>query len=63
MIKILKYVSPDKLRSKKPVLSNRKNILNYFLKYYNYPFHPSTWVFTREVWDSIGEFNPKYEFV
>lgn len=48
-------------RSSEPIMINSKSILDYYLKYYNWPFHPSTLVFRKIVWLAGGEFNPKYE--
>lgn len=51
----------EKLRSETPIFTEKNDILKYYVKYYNWPFHPSTLVFTREVWNVVGEFDPKYE--
>ena len=47
-------------RSKSPLIVNRSNLLGYMTRYFDWPFHPSTLVFRREVWEQTGEFNPRY---
>lgn len=49
------------LRSKDPILINNSNVLDYNTKFFNWPFHPSTLVFLREVWASVGEFDDGYQ--
>ncbi len=38
----------------------RKNLLGYLTRYYDWPFHPSTLVFRRAVWESVGPFQSAY---
>ena len=38
----------------------RKNLLGYLTRYYDWPFHPSTLVFRRAVWERVGPFHPAY---
>jgi hypothetical protein len=35
-------------------------LLRYLLRYYDWPFHPSTIVMRREVWDAVGPFDPAF---
>jgi len=43
-----------------PLVVERKNLLPYMTRYYDWPFHPSTLVMRREVWERTGEFNPHF---
>ena len=45
---------PRPLRADAPVLLDRSNWFPYFRRYYNWPFHPSTLVMRREVWERTG---------
>src|SRR6185295_2158616 len=47
-------------RSKSPLIVNRSNLLGYMSRYFDWPFHPSTLVMRREVWEQTGEFSPRY---
>lgn len=58
---VFEKVNIESIRSQHPIIVNRENVLEYYLRYYNGPFHPSTWVFTREAWKRVGEFDPQYE--
>jgi len=49
-----------KLRSKRALIVARRNLARYLLRYYNWPFHPSTLVMRREVWEQTGEFDARY---
>jgi len=42
------------------LMTGRRNLLRYMTRYYDWPFHPSTLVMRREVWDRTGPFDPKY---
>lgn len=48
------------LRSAQPLLADRRNLFRYMTRYYDWPFHPSTLVMRREVWDWTGPFDPQY---
>jgi glycosyltransferase involved in cell wall biosynthesis len=48
------------LRYAKTSILDRNNLLRYMLRYYNWPFHPSTIVMRRRVWEEVGAFNPAY---
>ncbi len=48
------------LRAGQPIIVNRRNLAGYMMRYYNWPFHPSTIVTRREVWERTGEFDPRY---
>lgn len=48
------------LRSAHPLVTDRRNLFRYMTRYYDWPFHPSTLVMRREVWDRTGPFDPRY---
>ena len=48
------------LRSKVPLATTRGNLLSYLTRYYDWPFHPSTLVLRRDVWERSGGYNPAY---
>jgi len=48
------------LRSPRPLIVDRHNLLPYLTRYYDWPFHPSTIVMRREVWERTGPFDPSY---
>jgi len=48
------------LRSARPLLTCRRSLFRYITRYYDWPFHPSTLVMRREVWDQTGPFDPRY---
>lgn len=48
------------LRSARPLLVNRRNLFSYLIRYYDWPFHPSTIVMRREVWERTGPFDAAY---
>lgn len=58
---ILDKVHTDPLRFGKPFLISASNIFEYYLKHFNWPFHPSTLVFKKSMWKEVGEFDPHYE--
>jgi glycosyltransferase involved in cell wall biosynthesis len=45
------------LRSAKPIVIHAGNFLAYMTRYYDWPFHPSTFVMRREVWEQTGAFD------
>jgi glycosyltransferase involved in cell wall biosynthesis len=47
-------------RSKEPLETTRATLLAYMTLYYNWPFHPSTLVLRREVWENSGGYDPAY---
>ncbi|HTS78799.1 MAG TPA: glycosyltransferase family 2 protein [Bryobacteraceae bacterium] len=49
-----------RLRSAQPIIIDRERLARYMMRYYNWPFHPSTLVMRREVWLRTGEFDPRY---
>lgn len=51
---------PRTLRSAAPLIIGRDDLLSYMTRYYDWPFHPSTMVLRREVWDQAGPYNPDY---
>lgn len=48
------------LRSPVPLVVGRGNLFPYLIRYYDWPFHPSTLVMRREVWEQVGPFDPSY---
>jgi glycosyltransferase involved in cell wall biosynthesis len=52
--------APRRLRSMRPVIVTRRNLIRYMIRYYNWPFHPSTLVMRREVWRRTGAFDPAF---
>ena len=48
------------LRSARPLLLDRRNLWGYLIRYYDWPFHPSTLVMRRAVWEQTGPFDPAY---
>jgi len=52
--------APRAHRFKEPYLVNRRNLIGYMIRYYDWPFHPSTIVMRRAVWERTGPFNPDY---
>ena len=48
------------LRSGEPLVTDRRSLFRYMTRYYDWPFHPSTLVMRREVWDRTGPFDPQY---
>jgi hypothetical protein len=38
----------------------QRNLIGYLTRYYDWPFHPSTLVLRRAVWERVGPFNPAY---
>jgi glycosyltransferase involved in cell wall biosynthesis len=53
-------VDPRPLRSKTPLETTRASLLSYMTRYYNWPFHPSTLVLRRAVWERSGGYDPAY---
>lgn len=47
-------------RSSAPLKVDRNNLFAYLTRYYDWPFHPSTIVTRREVWEHVGEFDPAF---
>ena len=47
-------------RFEKDTILDRDSLLTYLTRYYDWPFHPSTIVMRRKVWDTVGPFDPKY---
>jgi len=48
-------------RFNKPYRIHSKNIFDYYIRNFSWPFHPSTFVFRKELWTNVGEFDPKYQ--
>lgn len=48
------------LKDSWPIEVDSTSLILYMARFYNWPFHPSTWVFRRSLWDKVGPFNPEY---
>lgn len=51
---------PRPHRFTQPYRVDRDNLFRYMLRYYDWPFHPSTIVMRREVWEQTGPFDAAY---
>ena len=51
---------PRPLRFPQPQIVTQRSLFGYLTRYYDWPFHPSTLVFRRAVWECTGPFNPAY---
>jgi glycosyltransferase involved in cell wall biosynthesis len=51
---------PRPHRFGKPYRVDRANLFRYMLRYYDWPFHPSTIVMRRAVWEQTGPFDAAY---
>jgi len=51
---------PRRPRSTKPLFLRPHQLLRYMTRYYDWPFHPSTIVMRRKVWDRVGPFHAQY---
>lgn len=51
---------PRPPRSGAPLQISRDDLLSYMTRYYDWPFHPSTLVLRRQVWERTGPYNPAY---
>ena len=56
-----RLLEPRPLRAARPLRVGRSNLLRYLNRYYDWPFHPSTIVMRREVWERVGPFDPAYQ--
>jgi len=52
-----RVMAPRPLRAAGPLTVDRRNLLRYLIRYYDWPFHPSTIVMRREVWNRVGPFD------
>jgi len=48
------------LRFPQTRIVTKQELVWYMTRYYDWPFHPSTLVFRRIVWERVGPFNPDY---
>lgn len=53
-------LAPRRFRSNSPRETNRGNLLRYMARFYDWPFHASTLVLRRELWQRTGGFDPRY---
>jgi glycosyltransferase involved in cell wall biosynthesis len=53
-------IEPRRLRAAAPLIAGPGNLFGYLTRYYDWPFHPSTLVIRREVWQRVGPFDPAY---
>ena len=54
------YTCPRKVRFANDYVLSRESLLPYLTRYYDWPFHPSTIVMRRSVWNEVGRFDPTY---
>jgi glycosyltransferase involved in cell wall biosynthesis len=45
-----------------PSVLTLTGLIPYLIRYYDWPFHPSTIVMRRKVWEQVGPFNAAYQF-
>ena len=50
-----------KLKSDSEIIITKENVIKYLQVNYNWPFHPSTLVFRKKLWNEVGQFDPNYE--
>lgn len=48
------------LRSARPLVTDHRSLFRYMTRYYDWPFHPSTLVMRRKVWERTGPFDTNY---
>lgn len=48
------------LRFSRDAILDRGSLLTYLTRYYDWPFHPSTIVMRRKVWEQVGPFDAAY---
>jgi len=48
------------LRFPQTRMVTQRDLIGYLTRYYDWPFHPSTLVLRRPVWERVGLFNPAY---
>jgi glycosyltransferase involved in cell wall biosynthesis len=48
------------LRYDRDTVLDRESLLSYLTRYYDWPFHPSTIVMRRKVWETVGPFDARY---
>jgi glycosyltransferase involved in cell wall biosynthesis len=53
-------VEPRPHRFAVPAVLDRGGLFTYMVRYYDWPFHPSTIVMRREVWNVVGPFDPHW---
>lgn len=53
-------IEQRRLRARAPLIVGSGDLFSYLTRYYDWPFHPSTLVIRREVWQRVGLFNPAY---
>ena len=51
---------PRPLRFARTRIITTGDLLGYLTRYYDWPFHPSTLVLRRAVWERVGGFDPAY---
>ena len=48
------------LRFPQTRIVTQRTLIGYLMRYYDWPFHPSTLVLRRKVWERVGPFNPAF---
>lgn len=51
---------PRRLRAESVLTAS--GLIPYLIRYYDWPFHPSTIVMRRNVWEQVGPFDAEYQF-
>jgi hypothetical protein len=49
-------------RTRSESVLTRSSLIPYLIRYYDWPFHPSTVVMRRGVWELVGPFDTAYQF-
>jgi glycosyltransferase involved in cell wall biosynthesis len=49
-------------RLRREAVLTRSGLIPYLIRYYDWPFHPSTIVMRRRVWEQVGPFHTAYQF-
>lgn len=57
---VISQTVPRELRFASDTVLTRDSLLRYLIRYYDWPFHPSTIVMRREAWINIGRFHSAY---
>jgi glycosyltransferase involved in cell wall biosynthesis len=54
------FRAPRPLRSASPILIDRQRLAAYMVRYYDWPFHPSSIVMRRSVLEDVGSFDLRF---
>jgi glycosyltransferase involved in cell wall biosynthesis len=53
-------MEPRRIRCQRPKAANARSLPAYMSRYYDWPFHPSTIVMRRTVWEAAGPFDARW---